>query len=122
MELSKIREEIDSVDKQITELFEARMKLALEVAKSKLETGNQVFDKERELQKLDAVCALLKDPQNEQGLRELFSQLMLISRKKQYKFISRENSAMFSKCRFVPHIETGNKRITDLIANGNVIR
>ena len=42
---------------------------------------------------------------------KIFSQLMLISRKKQYRLLSRENSEMFSKCRFIKQLDISGKKI-----------
>ncbi|MDD5830890.1 MAG: chorismate mutase, partial [Lachnospira sp.] len=38
-DLQEIRKEIDSIDSQIVELYESRMKLTSEVAEYKIETG-----------------------------------------------------------------------------------
>ncbi|MCQ2521510.1 MAG: prephenate dehydratase [Lachnospiraceae bacterium] len=91
MELSEIREQLDVIDKEIVGLFEKRMTLAGEVAKSKMETGKNVYDKEREHAKLAAVRALASSDFNERGVTELFEQIMAISRKLQYKMIAEEN-------------------------------
>ena len=47
-DLQDIRKDIDRIDDQIVELYEERMKLTSEVAEYKINTGKQVFDKERE--------------------------------------------------------------------------
>ena len=47
-DLTEIRKEIDNVDDQITELFQKRMEIVKEVAKSKSGTGKSVNDSERE--------------------------------------------------------------------------
>lgn len=48
MELGKIREKIDKVDDEITELYLKRMELCKEVAKVKANTGKAVSDNSRE--------------------------------------------------------------------------
>lgn len=78
------RKQIDEIDSQIVELFERRMEVANEVAKYKIETGKAVFDKEREEQKLEKLGSLSHGEFNERAVRELFSQIMSISRKYQY--------------------------------------
>lgn len=60
------------------------MKVANEVAKYKMETGKAVFDKEREEQKLDSLSKICHGKIHEACGRELFSQIMSISRKYQY--------------------------------------
>ena len=84
IDLSISRQQIDEIDSQIVELFERRMEVANEVAKYKIETGKAVFDKEREEQKLEKLGEMSHGEFNERAVRELFSQIMSISRKYQY--------------------------------------
>ena len=84
IDLQVSRKQIDEIDSQIVKLFEERMKVANEVAKYKMETGKAVFDKEREEQKLDSLSKISHGKFNERAVRELFSQIMSISRKYQY--------------------------------------
>ena len=84
IDLSVSRQQIDEIDRQIVELFEKRMAVANEVAKYKMETGKPVLDREREESKLEKLCALSHGSFNERAVRELFSQIMSISRKYQY--------------------------------------
>lgn len=88
-DLQKIREEIDDIDNQIVELYEARMKLTEEVAEYKINTGKQVFDKEREESKLATLSGQAKSAFTRHGIRELFEQIMSMSRKKQYKLLTK---------------------------------
>lgn len=88
LDLQDIRKELDGIDKQIVELFESRMKLCEEVAYSKLGTGKKVLDKDRENAKIEAVTALAHGEFNKNSVGELFSQIMSISRKMQYKILS----------------------------------
>lgn len=92
MDLGEIRKEIDKIDKEIAQLFQERMKRTNEVAAFKIKNGKKVFDKAREEEKLAVLSELTKDPFNRQGIVELFSQIMSISRKKQYTLISKEVS------------------------------
>ena len=48
VDLQDLRNEIDSIDRQMTELFEKRMEISRKVAEYKISTGKKVFDKERE--------------------------------------------------------------------------
>lgn len=88
MDLQEIRQQLDVVDKQMVELFEQRMQLAEKVAEYKMGTGKKVFDKEREVQKLNTVRSLTHNDFNAKGVEELFEQLMSISRKLQYQKIA----------------------------------
>ncbi len=85
MDLQELRVEIDSVDRQIVELFEKRMDIASQVADYKIANGKKVFDKEREAQKIKAVRDLASSDFNKTGVEELFSHLMSMSRKLQYQ-------------------------------------
>lgn len=91
IDLTKSRESIDRIDKQIVDLFEERMKVAGDVAEYKRNTGKKVFDPERELQKLETLGAMASSEFNERAVRELFSQIMSISRKYQYSLLTEQN-------------------------------
>lgn len=87
MELSVIREQLDQIDRQLMELFEQRMELCQEVAQFKIETGKPVFDKERERQKIESVRGMVEGEFQKQAAEELFTQLMTISRRSQYRIL-----------------------------------
>ncbi len=84
MDLLEIRGNIDEIDSKIVELYETRMELCKQVAEYKIETGKQVFDKEREKQKIEKVMDSAHGDFNKQGVAGLFNQIMAISRKLQY--------------------------------------
>ena len=88
LDLSKIRDDIDIVDRKIVELYEKRMNLCKDVAEYKIETGKQVLDRERENQKLEKVKSLATSPFDAHGVEELFKHLMSMSRKLQYKIMA----------------------------------
>ena len=88
MDLAELRNRLDDIDRKIVELYEQRMEICGEVAAYKLETGKRVFDKEREQQKLSAVSAMTHNAMNAQGIRELYEQIMAISRKLQYQMLA----------------------------------
>lgn len=86
-DLLEIRDKIDDIDSKIVELYEKRMKLTTEVAEYKISTGKQVLDREREREKLDKAESQVKDAKNRCGVRELFEQIMAMSRKRQYQLL-----------------------------------
>lgn len=90
IDLAKSREAIDRIDKQIVDLFEERMKVADDVAEYKRNTGKKVLDPKREQEKLDALGSLASTEFNERAIRELFSQIMSISRKYQYTLLAEQ--------------------------------
>ena len=87
-DLLEIREEIDGIDRQIVELYEERMKRTTQVAEYKIATGKQVFDKEREISKLNTLEELAEGDFNKRSVRELFEQIMAMSRKRQYQMLN----------------------------------
>ena len=93
MDLSEIRLELDKIDEQIVKLYEERVELCRQVADYKIKTGKRVFDKEREQQKLDTLSALTHSDFNAQGVREIFEQIISISRKLQYQILAEHEKA-----------------------------
>lgn len=87
-DLKELREEIDKIDKQMVSLYKERMEIAAEVAEYKIDTGKKVFDKEREESKLASLTALADTEFNRHGIRELFEQIMSMSRKRQYQLMT----------------------------------
>ena len=92
-DLKDIREDIDQVDKQILDLFTKRMELACQVAEYKIYTGKKVYDKTREDQKLDRLASYAEDDFSRLAIRELYTQIMAISRKKQFAILNEKGIA-----------------------------
>ncbi len=90
MDLLELRAALDEIDRQIVELYEKRMDVCSQVAAYKIETGKRVFDKEREQQKLQAVSSMTHSEFNAHGIKDLFEQIMAISRKLQYQMIAEQ--------------------------------
>ena len=86
-DLSEIRLEIDEVDNQILDLFTKRMDLACQVAEYKIATGKKVYDKEREQEKINKLTSFVDDDFSIQAVKELYTQIMSISRKKQFALL-----------------------------------
>ncbi len=91
LDLGEIRNEIDTIDREIVELFEKRMELCGNVAEYKIENGKQVLDTDREKEKIDKVMALAGNSFNKKGVEELFKQIMAMSRKLQYQILEKHN-------------------------------
>ncbi|MDO4616754.1 MAG: prephenate dehydratase [Lachnospiraceae bacterium] len=87
IDLGRIRTEIDETDREILRLFEKRMTLSEEVALSKLESGKSVADVKREKEVLEGMSALASTEFNAVGVREVFRQLIAISKKRQYQLL-----------------------------------
>jgi chorismate mutase/prephenate dehydratase len=93
-DLGSIRPQIDEVDSQLVELFQRRMALCEEVAGYKVATGKEVLDKKREEGKLKALRAMADTEFNGHCIVEVFSQIMSMSRKMQYRILSENGIPM----------------------------
>ena len=102
-DLADIRVEIDQVDNEILSLFQKRMELACQVAEYKIATGKKVYDKAREDEKLEKLSSSVEDGFSQQAVKELYTQIMSISRKKQFSIL-RQNGINF---------ESGFQRVDD---------
>ena len=84
-ELAQIRQELDEIDREMVKLFERRMTLCREVARTKLAQGKPVLDASREAQVLDASLA--------EAVRALYREMMALSRQEQEKLLREANHA-----------------------------
>lgn len=85
LDLQEIRKQLDGIDREMVALFETRMELCRQVAEYKIGTGKPVYDGEREQQKIDAVTGMVEGEFLKQAVKELFTQMMTISRNYQYR-------------------------------------
>lgn len=88
LDLMECRNKLDVIDREIVRLFEERMTVCGDVAEYKIGTGKAVYDAEREKQKIAAVQDLAHSDFNKDAVKEIFSQLMAISRKFQYGLLA----------------------------------
>lgn len=111
MDLLELRDKIDGIDAQIAALYEQRMEICKNVAEYKISTGKKVLDRQREAEKLEKVGAMAHNEFNALGIRELFEQIMSMSRKLQYQLLA-ENGSM-GRLPFigVEHLETDGARV-----------
>lgn len=87
MNLEDCRKEIDSIDKELVELFTRRMNVAKEVAAYKKETGMAVYDSERERKLLEKVEENAGEEYGDYA-RRLYGSILDLSRTYQSKFLS----------------------------------
>lgn len=111
MDLIKLREQIDVIDRQIVELYEKRMDVSGQVAQYKIETGKKVFDKEREEEKIRKVKSMTHNEFNSLGVQELFEQIIAMSRKLQYKMMTEKGGGGRLPFIGVDRLETENARV-----------
>ncbi len=110
-DLLVLRDEIDKIDRQIVELFEKRMEISGAVAEYKISTGKKVFDKEREISKLNTLQGLAHSEFNRHGVNELFQQIMSMSRKLQYQLLEENGAGETTSFTCVETLEKENIRV-----------
>ncbi|MEE3480389.1 MAG: prephenate dehydratase [Lachnospiraceae bacterium] len=92
-DLNDIRKDIDEVDAEILAAFEKRIELSDQVAEYKRSKGLPVYDVEREKEKIASLSAKVEGDFMKKGVRELFTDLMGLSKKKQYRLLSERAEA-----------------------------
>ena len=111
LDLKECRDKLDVIDKEIVRLFEERMSVCGDVAEYKIGTGKAVYDATREAQKIAAVQDLAHSDFNREAVKEIFSQLMSISRRYQYGLLSAHGMGMDTGFSEVEEIAKKGKRI-----------
>lgn len=89
MDIQKLRDEIDCVDTQLTDLFCKRMELCAQMAELKKDTGLKVLDQTREREILARVAKLAGEPLDMYA-RILYSVLFDLSRSYQTSLSGRD--------------------------------
>ncbi len=84
MELTELREQIDTIDKELVELFKRRMNVCADVAEYKRQTGMNVLDSSRERALLNKVSELSGEA-FEEYTRTLYATILDLSRSYQHK-------------------------------------
>lgn len=110
-DLLKLRDEIDIIDNEIVSLYEKRMKIAERVARFKIETGKKVFDREREVSKLNVLSAKASSEFTRVGIIELFEHIMAVSRKRQYQLLTENGLVETPELKTVDAFEFPKARI-----------
>lgn len=110
-DLMVCRRELDELDAEIVRLYEKRMQIAEEVAEYKISTGKPVFDREREVSKLEALTSMASSQFTSHGIRELFEQIMSMSRKKQYQLLTERGIGEHSEFEKREVLDFSNSRI-----------
>ena len=111
MDLQDYRKQIDVIDTGLTELLMKRLSVVENIADYKIENNKQVLDAEREAQKLTALQASVETTFEKEALRELFSQIMAISRKRQYKILEEKGTKYHQAFMEVDALRVENGRI-----------
>ncbi len=76
MNLQKLRQQIDSVDKHIVSLLNKRIKVSLEISGVKHKTGKSAYSPDREREVLNKITAINKGPLNDKSLAAIYREIM----------------------------------------------
>ena len=90
LNLNKIREEINEIDREIIELFKKRMTCASSVAEYKAEHSLPVFDPERERALLTKICNMAGEELDTYALT-LYNTMLDVSKAYQHKILNSES-------------------------------
>lgn len=92
MDLSQIRVEIDRIDRAFVKLFEERMAICEDVAREKIKIGKEVFDAQREKEKIASIKELTEVERYKDGAAEVLQCIMDESKKLQVILIDEHNN------------------------------
>ncbi|MCQ2968839.1 MAG: chorismate mutase [Clostridium sp.] len=88
LDIDKLRDEIDDIDKQIIELFEKRMDVVLNVAKYKMERNLPIFNATRENSVIEKNLNRLKNKEYSDYAKDFLNNMMTTSRELQKSIMS----------------------------------
>ncbi|HCO73961.1 MAG TPA: chorismate mutase [Clostridium sp.] len=88
-ELEQCRKEIDEIDKELINLFERRMDVAIRVANYKKENDLPIYDEERESKVIKKNVDNLKNKNYDLLARRFFLSIMELSRSLQESIIKK---------------------------------
>lgn len=88
-ELEQCRKEIDEIDKELINLFERRMDVAIRVANYKKENDLPIYDEERESKVIKKNVDNLKNKNYDLLARRFFLSIMELSRNLQESIIKK---------------------------------
>jgi chorismate mutase/prephenate dehydratase len=76
MSLSRLRKEIDSIDKKITRMLNLRAKVIVRVGRLKQKNGASAYSPDRERQVLEKVASSSKGPLSKEALESIYREIM----------------------------------------------
>lgn len=92
-DLEQLRGELDEIDRELVGLFLKRMGVSRDVARVKAAMGKNVLDASRERQVLESRAALASSAEDAQDVRELFTEIMRLSRGAQERLMKEAQDA-----------------------------
>lgn len=94
-DLTRYRNEIDDIDKELIQLFEKRMNTVLEIAKHKMKNNTTIFQKDREEKVLSKAVDNLDNKVYSQETIQFFNSIMEISRGLQKRLMDNDSEHKF---------------------------
>jgi 3-deoxy-7-phosphoheptulonate synthase/chorismate mutase len=79
--VQRLREEISELDRSILDAVNGRIELVAALRRHKLELGLPFVDPDRERQLLDELVSANRGPLSDEGLRELFCELLDLTKR-----------------------------------------
>jgi chorismate mutase len=79
--VQRLRDEISQLDRSILEAVNGRLELVAALRRHKQEVGLPFLDPDRERQLLEDLASANSGPLSEEGLRELFSELLDLTKR-----------------------------------------
>lgn len=76
MSLEKLRKQIDGLDAELVKLLNERIKIALEIGKTKKEQGGEIYVPSREKAVFDRIAELNNGPLPEESARAIYREIM----------------------------------------------
>ncbi|MCL2718381.1 MAG: chorismate mutase [Lachnospiraceae bacterium] len=119
MELGELRKQIDEIDDKIVSLYKQRMAVSGQVAEDKIRTGLPVFDPRREKEKIACLTEKIETDFERKAIAGLFSQIMAVSRKLQYRLIAEKGQAEYVSLTAVESLDSKNARVVFQGAEGS---
>lgn len=89
MDIKLLRDQIDSIDQQMRELFIERMKIVKEIADYKMSQDKTVYDHNREIEVIEKNLSKIEDPMYQAYYKEVLNTLMQVSKEYQKQLILR---------------------------------
>ena len=88
----ELRKEIDSIDRQLVQLFEKRMKVSTEIDEYKLANNVPVLDSQREKMVINRNISHLNDHTLDTYISEFSKHLMELSRRRQQECLHSQHT------------------------------
>lgn len=79
--VQRLREEISELDRSIVDAVNGRIELVAALRRHKQEVGLPFLDPDRERQLLDDLVSTNRGPLSDEGLRELFSEVLDLTKR-----------------------------------------